>query len=224
VADALVRLRYAPGSPEVLALAAADPRMAALTHAVGDIDISLRADRFEALGRAIVGQQLSTKAAATIWARVTALAPFTPAELMALPDADLRGAGLSGAKLGYLRDLAARVASGDVDLAALDALSDDEVIAEVTRVKGIGRWTAEMFLVFSLARPDVLAVDDAGLLRAAGWLLDLGRPATGSELGDAGEAWRPHRSVASLYLWGALDRGLVPRLGPPGGLTPREDA
>jgi len=105
-----------------------------------------------------------------------------------------------------------------------DALEDEAVIAEVTRVKGVGRWTAEMFLLFSLARPDVLALDDGGLLRAAGWALELGRPATGAELATAGEAWRPYRSVASLYLWACLDRRLVPRNGAPGGLTPRETA
>jgi DNA-3-methyladenine glycosylase II len=123
-----------------------------------------------------------------------------------------------------VRDLAERVHTGDLVLESLDALPDDAVIAEVTRVKGIGRWTAEMFLLFSLKRPDVLAVDDGGLLRAAGWALELGRPATGAELASAGEAWSPYRSVASLYLWGCLDRGLVPRTGAPGGLTPREAA
>jgi DNA-3-methyladenine glycosylase II len=106
----------------------------------------------------------------------------------------------------------------------MDAMDDDAVVAEVTRVKGVGRWTAEMFLLFSLARPDVLALDDGGLLRAAGWALELGRPATGAELAAAGEAWRPYRSVASLYLWACLDRRLVPRNGASGGLTPRESA
>lgn len=202
-------------------MAAADAAMAALIGAVGDIDITLRADRFAALGRAIVGQQLSTKAAATIWSRVLALGDFTPVAIMAAADGELRGAGLSGAKLAYLRDLAARVLTGDVDLEGLDALSDDAVITEVTRVKGIGRWTAEMFLVFSLGRPDVLALDDAGLLRSAGWLLGMDGPADAAALAAAGEAWRPLRSVASLYLWAALDKGLVPRPGQPGGLTPR---
>lgn len=195
--------------------------MGALADAVGVIDIEVGGDRFVSLGRAIVGQQLSTKAAATIWSRVVAVGPFAPESVLHASDAELRGAGLSGAKAVYVRDLASRVLSGSLDLEALDGLSDEEVIGEVTQVKGIGRWTAEMFLVFNLARPDVLALDDAGLLRAAGWLLELGRPADAAALAEAGRSWRPVRSVASLYLWGALDRGLVPRNGQPGGLTLR---
>jgi DNA-3-methyladenine glycosylase II len=145
-----------------------------------------------------------------------------PSAIVALGDSQLRSAGLSRAKSVYLRDLAERVASGDLDLEAVGVLPDDAVIEEVTRVKGIGRWTAEMFLVFCLARPDVLALSDAGLLRAAGWALELGRAASAGEMAAAGEAWRPYRSVASLYLWASLDRGLVPRIGAPGSLTPRE--
>lgn len=216
-----VRLRYAPQSPEVRLLAESDPRMGALAAAVGVIDIEVEGDRFVSLGRAIVGQQLSTKAAATIWSRVVALGPFAPETVLAVGGGELRGAGLSGAKVTYVRDLAERVVSGDLDLEGVDAMEDDEVVREVTRVKGIGRWTAEMFLIFSLARPDVLALDDAGLLRAAGWLLDLGGPADAIALAEAGRLWRPVRSVASLYLWGALDRGLVPRGSQLGGLTPR---
>jgi len=216
-----VRLTYTPASPEVLALAA-DPVMAHVTQAVGDVSVGVEPDRFISLCRAIVGQQLSTKAASTIWGRLAALGPVTPSAIVELTEGELRGVGLSGAKSVYVRDLAQRVVSGDLDLATLDALSDDAVLADVTRVKGIGRWTAEMFLIFSLARPDVLALDDAGLLRAAGWALGLGRAATGPEMAAAGEGWRPYRSVASLYLWACLDLGLVPRNGAPGGLTPRE--
>lgn len=218
-----MRLSYGPGSPEVVALAG-DPRMAAVTRAVGEVSVGVEADRFVSLASAIVGQQLSTSAANTIWQRFAALGPMEPAAILELEEGAMRGVGLSGAKARYVRDLAERVATGDLDLASLDSLDDEAVIAEVTRVKGIGRWTAEMFLLFSLARPDVLAVDDGGLLRAAGWALELGREATGSEFAEAGEAWRPYRSVASLYLWACLDRGFVPRTGAPGGLSPREVA
>jgi DNA-3-methyladenine glycosylase II len=217
------RLTYSLASPEVASLAA-DPVMARVTAAVGEVSVGVEPDRFEALARAIVGQQLSTKAASTIWGRFASLGPVTPAGVLALDEASLRGAGLSGAKVAYVRDLAERVVSGDIALSDLDGLVDDEVIAELTRVKGIGRWTAEMFLVFSLTRPDVLALDDGGLLRAAGWALELGRSATAAEMGAAGEAWRPFRSVASLYLWACLDRGFVPRNGQGGGLSPREAA
>lgn len=217
-----MELAYTCGSPEVLALAL-DPVMARVTSAVGDVRVGVEEDRFSSLASAIVGQQLSSAAAGTIWRRFVALGPVEPEAVLERAVEDLRAVGLSGAKVRYVRDLAERVATGDLDLAALDALEDDEaVIAEVCRVKGIGRWTAEMFLVFSLARPDVLALDDAGLLRAAGWALELGRPATREELAAAGEAWAPYRSAASLYLWACLDRGLVPRTGAPGGLTPRE--
>jgi DNA-3-methyladenine glycosylase II len=215
-----VELVYSPASPEVVALAA-DPIMARVTSAVGEVRVGVEHDRFASLASAIVGQQLSTAAAATIWRRFAALGPVEPLAVLAREETELRGVGLSGAKVRYVRDLSERVASGDLVLSALDTLDDDAVIAEVTRVKGIGRWTAEMFLVFSLARPDVLALDDAGLLRAAGWALDTGRPATRDELAEAGRAWAPHRSVASLYLWASLDRGLVPRTGAAGGLTPR---
>lgn len=217
----MTRLSYGPASPEVVALAS-DPVMARITAAVGDVSVGVEADRFVALASAIVGQQLSTAAAKTIWKRFAALGPVEPAAVLALDEGAMRSVGLSGAKARYVRDLAERVASGDLDLDLLDPLEDEAVVAEVTRVKGIGRWTAEMFLVFSLARPDVLALDDGGLLRAGGWALELGRAATREELGAAGEGWKPYRSVASLYLWGSLDRGLVPRTAQPGGLTPRE--
>lgn len=217
----MTRLSYHQGSPEVLALAA-DPVMARVTEAVREVSVGRESDRFVALASAIVGQQLSTAAASTIWKRFAALGPVEPASVLNLDESEMRGVGLSGAKVRYVRDLAERVASGELELATLDLLDDEAVIAEVTRVKGIGRWTAEMFLVFSLARPDVLALDDAGLLRAGGWALELGRAATHDELAAAGEGWKPYRSVASLYLWASLDTGLVPRTSQPGGLTPRE--
>jgi DNA-3-methyladenine glycosylase II len=217
----VTRLSYGLHSPEVVALAA-DPVMARVTMAVGDVSVGVEPDRFVALASAIVGQQLSTKAADTIWKRFAGLGPMEPEAVLALKESAMRSVGLSGAKTRYVRDLAERVAAGDLELDALDALEDEAVIAEVMRVKGIGRWTAEMFLVFSLARPDVLALGDGGLLRAGGWALELGRAASADELAVAGEAWKPYRSVASLYLWGSLDRGLVPRTAQPGGLTPRE--
>lgn len=216
----MTRLNYDRQSAEVVALSD-DPVMARVVEAVGEVSVGREHDRFTSLASAIVGQQLSTKAADTIWKRFAALGPMEPEAVLLLQEEQMRAVGLSGAKTRYVRDLAERVATGDLELDALDSLPDDAVIAEVTRVKGIGRWTAEMFLVFSLARPDVLALDDAGLLRAGGWALDLGRSATGPELFAAGEAWHPYRSVASLYLWASLDRGFVPRTAQPGGLTPR---
>lgn len=191
-------------------LASADAVLGALIERAGPLRLPDGREPFAALVRSIVGQQLSMAAASTIWLRVVALAgEVTPEAFVRLSAEELRGAGLSRAKAAYVHDLATRVLEGELDLGALPALSDDDVIAEVTKVKGIGRWSAEMFLVFSLGRPDVLALDDAGLLRAAGWLLGLGRAATRGELAEAGERWRPYRSLASLYLWHALGEGYV---------------
>jgi len=183
--------------------------MGRLVAAVGPLELPPFREPFFALARSIVGQQLSMAAASTIWDRLVALGDMRPETLIALGEDELRGVGLSRAKVGYLKDLAARVLDGRLNLAALPSLSDEAVIAEATQVRGIGRWSAEMFLVFALNRPDVLALDDAGLLRAAGWLLGLGRPASRDELAEAGERWQPYRSLASLYLWRAIGLGLV---------------
>lgn len=166
-----------------------------------------RSDHFAALVRAIVGQQLSTKAA-TIHKRVVDLVPrgeLTPEGVAAIGDDALRAAGLSRQKTAYLRDLCARVSSGDVRLDALDAMTDDEVIATLTKVKGVGRWTAEMFLMFRLHRPDVLPVGDLGIVNAVQRVYRLRKKPSPARIMKLGEAWRPYRSVASWYLWRSLD-------------------
>jgi HhH-GPD superfamily base excision DNA repair protein len=147
-----LELAYGPESPEVVALAA-DPVMAAVTAAIGDVRVGVQPDRFVSLASAIVGQQLSGAAASTIWRRFAALGPVEPAAVLSLDEVALRSCGLSGQKARYLRDLSERVFRGDLDLDSLDALEDEAVIAEVTRVKGVGRWTAEMFLLFSSPAP-----------------------------------------------------------------------
>ena len=165
-------------------------------------------DPFRALVHAIIAQQLSTRAAATIEARVHALIagrPLTPATLAAIEDPRLRAAGVSGQKLRYLRDLSARVADGSLNLKALHALPDEDVIAALTQVTGIGRWTAEMFLMFRLHRPDVLPVGDLGIVRAVQRAYGLRKAPTPERLLRLGEPWRPYRSVACWYLWASLD-------------------
>lgn len=194
-----------------LHLRAADPLMAELIDRVGPVERPQLREPFIALARSIVGQQLSVKAAQTIWMRLNLGGPMTPERILETSEDELRSAGLSRGKASYLRDLSERVLDGRLDLASLPVMSDDDIMAEVTQVKGIGRWSAEMFLIFSLGRPDVLALDDVGLLRAAGWLLGLGRNATSPELAEAGEKWRPYRSVASLYLWTAIERECLRR-------------
>ncbi len=199
-------LSYTPDSVEIRHLMAADPVLGALIERVGPLTQKLEADRYASLAGAIVSQQLSDKAASTIWGRlVTTLGGDpTPERILGADDATLRGAGLSGSKTGFLRDLATRVADGSLDLERIASLPDEEVIAELTAVKGIGQWTAEMFLIFSLGRPDVLAVDDGALRTTVGWLYDIDGGATRDMVAIIGTCWSPHRTAASLYLWHGL--------------------
>jgi len=165
-------------------------------------------DAYGALLRSIVGQQLSTKAARTIYGRLTDLfdgrAP-TPAELLELDPEAIRAAGLSRPKVAYLRDLAERVEDGELQLDRLAELPDDEVFEQLTAVKGLGRWTADMFLIFHLGRPDVLPVGDQGIRRAVQAAYELEELPDAAELERIAEPWRPHRSLACLYLWSSLD-------------------
>jgi len=166
-----------------------------------------RPDAFDALARAIVGQQLSTKAAGSIWQRVLEAVDggvVTPAALRSARPAALRAAGLSKSKVDYLRDLAGRVESGDLDLGRLTELSDEDVIAELIEIKGIGRWTAEMFLIFHLGRPDVISTGDLGIRRAAQIAYGLDELPGPTDLERLAEPWRPHRTLACLYLWRSL--------------------
>jgi DNA-3-methyladenine glycosylase II len=195
-----------------------DPVLAALIRRHGPCGLAAaqRRDHFSALVRAITYQQLSTKAAATIYSRVAALMPGgdpTPAGFAALGDEQLRAAGMSRQKCAYLRDLCAHLANGTLDLDALDAMSDDDVIAALSQVKGIGRWSAEMFLIFRLHRPDVLPVGDLGIVTAIQRAYRLRKRPTPDRMRRLGEAWRPYRSVASWYLWRSLDKLPVPANG-----------
>jgi len=187
-----------------------DPVLAALIRRHGPCGLAAaqRTDPFSALVRAITGQQLSTKAAATIYARLAALMPDgvpTPEALGGLTDEQLRAVGMSRQKGSYFRDLAARVMSGSLPLDALDAMTDEEVIVALTQVKGIGRWSAEMFLMFRLHRPDVLPVGDLGIVNAVKNVYGLRKTPTPDRILKIGEAWRPYRSIASWYLWRSLD-------------------
>jgi DNA-3-methyladenine glycosylase II len=197
-------------------LAAADPVMGALIERLGHIDRAERlrrrseerpADAYGALLRAIVGQQLSTKAARTIYLRVLDLfdgVTPTPEQLLEASEEDLRAAGLSGRKVEYLRDLAAHVISGELELERLEELSDEQAIEEIVAVRGLGQWTAEMFLLFHLERPDVLSGGDLGIRKAVQIEYGLEEMPAPLKVIEIGEAWRPHRSLASLYLWESL--------------------
>jgi DNA-3-methyladenine glycosylase II len=167
-----------------------------------------RNDHLSALIGAIVSQQLSTRAAATIFGRFVALFPdgqIPHAQAIhAVDDTALRGVGLSGQKVGYLRDLCTRIADGRLQLEELETLDDELVIERLTSVKGFGRWTAEMFLMFRLHRPDVLPVGDLGIVNAIQRLYGLRKRPDAKRILKLGEAWRPYRSVASWYLWQTL--------------------
>jgi DNA-3-methyladenine glycosylase II len=158
--------------------------------------------------RTITSQQISTKAAATIHGRLVSLMPrslATPEALLALTDEQFRQAGLSRQKIAYLRDLAAKVASAELPVHTLHDMTDDEVIEAIVKVKGLGRWSAEMFLMFRLRRPDVLPVDDLGIVNAIHRLYKLRKKPKADRIRRIGDTWRPYRTVACWYLWRSLD-------------------
>ena len=183
----------------------ADRVMAKLVRKHGNCKIGSRAFQpFHALTTAIISQQLSVKAAETIASRVAAHAPrpFEPLSMLAVASESLRAAGLSGAKAKYIHGLARLVADGSLDFLQIRKLHDEAAISALTAVPGIGRWTAEMFLIFTLKRPDILSLGDAGLCRAVRVLYG-----ADADMQRIGERWRPYRSVACWYLWQHLDSG-----------------
>lgn len=191
-------------------LAERDPVMAGLVAGAGPCTLRRRRGgrgHFEALAHSIVFQQLAGRAADAIWRRVRALVPgsFTAAAVLALPEEALRGAGLSGAKARSLVDLAERAVAGDVRLDRLGRASDDAVVAELSRVRGIGRWTAEMFLMFQLGRLDVWPTGDLGVRKGYALAYSLSELPPPAVLEGFGEAFRPWRSVAAWYCWRAVD-------------------
>jgi DNA-3-methyladenine glycosylase II len=166
-----------------------------------------RSDPWEALARAIVGQQLSTRAAASIWNKLLAIFGGkmpTPEQLLRRRRETLRKAGLSNAKVEFLRDLAARIKDGRLELGRLKDLSDEDICAELVQVKGIGRWSAEMFLIFHLGRLDVISAGDLGIRRAIQIAYGLDELPGPEEIDRIAEPWRPHRTLAGLYLWRSL--------------------
>jgi len=188
----------------------ADPVLAKLIEQAGDCTLEVAGDgtHFHYLTRAIVHQQLAGAAARTIHGRVLEIyggrAP-EPEELLSTPDRSLRRAGLSGQKLEYLRDLARRASSGDVPLHTLDALTDDEIITALIRVKGIGRWTAHMFLMFRLGRPDIMPELDYGVRKGMQIAYRLRKLPTPTRMAQLTAAWAPFRTVGSWYMWRVLE-------------------
>ena len=191
-------------------LAKRDRVMKKLIPQFGEARLQSRGDAFTTLARSIVGQQISVKAAQAVWERFAALVGgpshrLSPADVLALEVEALRGAGLSARKADYLRDLALHFKSGQVHVRQWQQMDDEAIIEELVAIRGIGRWTAEMFLIFHLMRPNVLPLDDLGLLKGISMHYFSGEPVSRAEARELGEAWAPFRSVATWYLWRSLD-------------------
>jgi DNA-3-methyladenine glycosylase II len=209
----------------MLHLRSADPVLARVIDAVGPIEIALRRERFASLSRAIIFQQLAGAAARTIHDRFVALYPGrrfpSPRQVLNASAEDLRRVGLSRQKSLYLRDLAAHIENGTLNFHRFSKMDDEEIIVDLTRVNGIGRWTAEMFLIFNLGRPDVLPVDDLGVRNAARRLYRMRKMPDAKRLRALAERWRPYRSAASWYLWRSgdivLPDGAAAKRGRPAG-------
>jgi DNA-3-methyladenine glycosylase II len=189
-----------------------DPVLAKVIEAVGPCRIQMRTDgtHFQALVRSIVYQQLSGKAAGTILGRFNALYPDntpTPEQILATSDEQLRAVGLSRQKIGYMRDLSSKVLGGELPLDAVDAMPDDDLIDHLVQVKGIGRWTAQMFLMFRLGRLDVLTELDLGIQNAVKKAYRMRKRPTPKQIKKIGAKWSPHATVACWYLWRSLDNG-----------------
>lgn len=190
-----------------------DPRLGRMIAHIGPYRPDVTPDPFVALVGSIIQQQLSMTAATTIYNRVRGLCPrrrLTPAAILAQDVGALRGAGLSRQKAAYLRNIAEAFATRTLTAAKLRTASDEEVIGATTAIKGIGRWTAEMLLIFCLERPDVWPVDDLGLRKAVRDFLKLGELPPAAAIREVADAWRPYRSYATWYLWRSLEGPLMP--------------
>ena len=191
-------------------LAKRDRVMRKLIPRFGEACLQTRGDAFTTLARSIIGQQISVKAAQSVWARFAALTPCNPARIepaavLALDVPALRGAGLSARKAEYLSDLAQHFEAGSVHVPQWQQMDDEAIIEELVAIRGIGRWTAEMFLIFHLMRPNVLPLDDLGLLKGISVNYFSGEPVSRAEAREVGDAWAPFRSVATWYIWRSLD-------------------
>jgi len=185
-----------------------DRVMKKLIPRFGEARLQSRGDAFTTLSRSIVGQQISVKAAQSVWQRflgVAGAAPLAPATVQTLEVSAMRSAGLSARKSEYLLDLARHFASGAVHVQQWQQMDDEAIIAELVAIRGIGRWTAEMFLIFHLLRPNVMPLDDLGLIKGISLNYFSGEPVSRAEARELGEAWEPFRSVATWYIWRSLD-------------------
>ena len=193
---------------EILKHLAADPHLAKIIKGVGSYEIKIRADAFRSLVEAIIYQQLAGNAADAIYSRFIKIHGRFPevAKLLATPDSALRAAGLSSRKIEYIKDLSSKVAGGQLKLSLLREMDDEQVIEHLLQVKGIGRWTAEMFLIFCLGREDVLPVGDLGLRKAMQKTYRLRQLPSPEGMQKIAQLWKPYRSVGTWYMWKSLDK------------------
>ena len=187
-----------------------DRVMRKLIPGCGPRRLQCRGDAFTTLARSIIGQQISVKAAQTVWDRFMLLMPegskpLSPEGLMRLSTSDMRSAGLSVRKVEYLQELARHFAAGSVREADWSVLDDESVVRQLVEIRGVGRWTAEMFLIFHLMRPDVLPLDDVGLIKGISVNYFSGEPVSRAEAREVADAWSPYRTVATWFIWRSLD-------------------
>lgn len=202
------RLSSNKGADVLKHLAVADARLAAIIKSVGACEIKMRKDPFQSLVEAIIYQQLAGSAADAIYDRFVKIYDRfpRPSQLLATDDAKLRAAGLSGRKIQYLKDLALRTSDGRLKLTRLPKLPDEQVIEQLVQVKGIGRWTAEMFLIFCLGRQDILPVGDLGLRKAMQKTYSLDELPSPERMYNIAQPWKPYCSIATWYMWKSLEK------------------
>lgn len=204
-------LRIRIQDPVVKSICAKDPILKQLITLIGDIEVSLRSDYLSSIVRSIIGQQISVSAASAIYARLLHLlgGRITVDGLLATSLEKFREVGLTMRKAEYVKDLADKIANRELDLRNISDYDDDAILKQLIHVKGIGKWTAEMFLILSLGRQDVLAIDDVGIQRSAQWLYGVGKSERRQLLIEKSPLWAPNRSIASYYLWEAIHLGFV---------------
>jgi len=190
-----------------------DPVLKKIINACGPLEVELSTDYFSFLSRSIIGQQLSNKVAFVIWNRLLSLMDGEPSpqKLISLEDEKLREIGASYSKIGYLKNLSSAVLNNEICLDNLEGIENEEIVKNLTKVKGIGQWTAEMFLIFCLGRRDVFSLGDGGLQRSIKWLYRLDEVPKRKQLMQISEKWKPYRTFASLYLWEAINKNLINR-------------
>lgn len=204
------KLKFEEGDIYLSHLTKHDPVLGKLIANIGCYELELNDDYYLKLISSIIGQQLSVKAANTIFSRVKNLCNgVSPQNIISLADDELRNAGVSRPKIKYIKHLSKEIINNRINLNSLFFLSDEEVVSELTKIKGIGRWTAEMFMIFSLGRLDIFSTSDAGLRRAIKWLYNVDDSIEISLLNGISDNWKPYRSIASLYLWESINKGLI---------------